>query len=194
MMEITRTYYAKDRQKWRNWLKKNHTKLKEIWLIYYKKHSGKPGVNYNDAVEEALCFGWIDSNVHRIDEEKYAQRFTPRNVKSRWSKLNINRMKKMIAEGKMTEVGLSKIDLSLLSEEIEIKKRQEKNEELVIPQKLTEVLKENIKAWENFNNLAPSYKSSYVKWIMNAKLEETFRKRTREAIVLLEQNKKLGMK
>jgi uncharacterized protein YdeI (YjbR/CyaY-like superfamily) len=92
-MQITKTFYAKNRKEWRKWLEKNHGKETEIWLIYYRKSTGKPRISYNDAVEEALCFGWIDSIEKGLDEERFAQRFTPRKPKSNWSALNIERMK-----------------------------------------------------------------------------------------------------
>ena len=87
-MEITKTYYVATRSEWCKWLQKHHTSATEIWLIYYKKHTGMPRVSYNDAVEEALCFGWIDSLVKRVDADTYAQKFTPRKSKSKWSELN----------------------------------------------------------------------------------------------------------
>lgn len=102
------TLYVKDRRELRSWLKKNHDSKKEIWLIYYKKNTGKPRIPYNDAVEEAICFGWIDGKVKSIDAEKYAQRYTPRRVNSQWSVLNIERAKKMIKQKKMTKWGLEK--------------------------------------------------------------------------------------
>jgi len=91
-----KTVYARDRKAWRNWLQKNHSKSAGVWLIYYKKSSGNPRLEYNDAVEEALCFGWIDSTIRPIDEKKYMQRFTPRKPKSGWSALNKHRVEKMI--------------------------------------------------------------------------------------------------
>jgi uncharacterized protein YdeI (YjbR/CyaY-like superfamily) len=192
-MKISKTYYAANRKEWRAWLKKNFKKEKEIWLVYYKKHTGKPRVAYNDAVEEALCFGWIDSNLQKINDEKYAQKFTPRNPDSKWSKLNITRMKKLIVEKKMTKAGLIKIDPKLLNDKKQTNSKPRKKD-LVIPEKISNALKVNKLAWKNFNNLASSYKRLYVLWIMNAKREETFNKRVDEAITLLEQNKKLGMK
>lgn len=107
-MQITKTFYPKSREKWRKWLSKNYNKEKEIWLIYYKKTTGKPSIPYNDAVEEALCFGWIDSIEKSIDSERFAGRFTPRKPKSGWSKSNIERVKNLIKEGKMTQFGLAK--------------------------------------------------------------------------------------
>lgn len=108
-MKTTKKLYVKSRDEWRSWLQNNHAAEKEIWLIYYKKHTGKPRIPYDDAVEEALCFGWIDSIVKRIDDEKYIQKYTPRKDKSIWSELNKKRTEKMIKQGRMTEAGLIKI-------------------------------------------------------------------------------------
>src|SRR5579864_4930465 len=102
-----KTFYAKDRREWRSWLEKNASSSREIFLIYYKKGSGKPRIAYGDAVEEALCFGWIDGKVHKLDDHRYVQRFTPRRPASRWSLLNIKRAKKVIAAGQMTAAGLA---------------------------------------------------------------------------------------
>ena len=192
-MKISKIFYADSRKEWRTWLMKNYNKENEIWLVYYKRHTGKPRVAYNDAVEEALCFGWIDSNIQKIDNEKYAQKFTPRNSGSKWSELNISRMKRLIAEKKMTKVGLKKIDPELLKNKRPVKLQLEKKT-LIIPGRISNALKVNRLAWENFNKLAPSYKRLYVLWLTSAKREETFRKRVLESISLLEQNRKLGMK
>lgn len=106
-MDIGKTLYVTNRVEWRKWLAKNHNNEHEIWLIYYRKDTGKPRIDYNDAVEEALCFGWIDSIEKRIDEEKFAQRFTPRRPNSNWSESNRKRMGKLIKQGKVTPFGLS---------------------------------------------------------------------------------------
>ena len=101
-MELGKTLYVTDRKKWRSWLAKNHNKEKDIWLIYYRKSSGKKRIPYNDAVEEALCYGWIDSIQKRIDEEKFAQRFSPRKPNSVLSQMNKERIHKLIEQKKMT--------------------------------------------------------------------------------------------
>ena len=93
-MKVSKTLYITNRDDWRKWLEKNHDKEKEIWLIYYKKNTKKTRIPYDDAVEEALCFGWIDSTVKRLDEEKYAQKYTPRNTNRIWSELNKNEFRK----------------------------------------------------------------------------------------------------
>ncbi|MCL5435044.1 MAG: hypothetical protein M1405_01510 [Patescibacteria group bacterium] len=108
-MNIGKTLYIKNRKEWRDWLSKNFDKEKEIWLIYYKKTTGKPTISYNDAVEEALCFDWIDSIEKGIDKERFTGRFTPRKQKSNLQESNKQRIKKLIKEGKMTNAGLEKI-------------------------------------------------------------------------------------
>ncbi|UCC32844.1 MAG: hypothetical protein JSW53_03315, partial [Candidatus Bathyarchaeota archaeon] len=92
---MTQKLYVTNRDEWRSWLEKNHEAEKEVWLIFYKKHVGKPSVPYEDAVEEALCFGWIDSIIKKIDEKKFVRKFTPRKSSSRWSELNRKRAQKM---------------------------------------------------------------------------------------------------
>ncbi len=105
MVRAMKTLYVKDRKQWRSWLAKNGKRAREIWLIYPKKHSGKVRIPYDDAVEEALCFGWIDGMTGKLDAERYVQRFTPRRPTSRWSPINIRRARKLIAAGKMTTAG-----------------------------------------------------------------------------------------
>lgn len=190
-MEMSGTLYVADRNKWRAWLEKHHDTEKEIWLVYYKKHTNHPSIPYDDAVEEALCFGWIDSTVKRIDEDRYAQKFTPRKDASNWSEPNRRRVRKLIKEGKMTEAGLAKINAEILDESQDPKPR---SKDVVVPERFKQALMKNKKAWENFNNLAPSYRRNYILWVTDAKKEETRLKRLKEAVALLEQNKKLGMK
>ncbi len=112
-MKLSKTLYVTNRKEWRAWLKKHHDAEREVWLIYYKRESGRQRIPYDDAVEEALCFGWIDSTVERIDNEKYAQHFTPRRAGSVWSELNKWRVRKLLREGRMTKAGMAKISFSL---------------------------------------------------------------------------------
>ena len=188
-----RAMYVNNREDWRKWLEKNHDKEKELWLIYYKANTGKPSIPYEDSVEEALCFGWIDSIVKKMDDEKYARKFTPRTDKSKWSALNKRRVKKLIKEGRMTEIGLAKIESSVLKRK-EDTVREGLKKKLVIPGFLKKSLMKNRKAWTNFIKLAPSYQRNYVGWIISAKKPETRQKRIKEAIGLLAKNKKLGLK
>lgn len=192
---MTEELYVHNRDDWREWLSRNQDKSKEVWLVYYKKQTGKPSISYDDSVEEALCFGWVDSIIRKIDDEKYARKFTPRKIKSRWSTANKKRVEKMIREGKMTEAGLARIE--------EAKNRGEwrkirvsglHRKKLVIPSYFKAALETNRKALGNFDKLANSYKRNFVLWIDSAKKEETRRKRIAEAIGLLDRNQKLGMK
>ncbi|UCC33232.1 MAG: YdeI/OmpD-associated family protein [Candidatus Bathyarchaeota archaeon] len=191
-MKITDELHVANRISWRRWLRRNHDKKKGIWLVYYKKHTGKPSIPYDDSVEEALCFGWIDSILKKIDDERFVRKFTPRKSRSTWSETNKTRVQKMIVAGKMAKAGLLRIEEAKKSGEWF--KKSPIRKELVIPSYVKEALEENRKALDNFNNLAKSYKRQYVGWISSAKKEETRRRRLAEAIRLLEKNEKLGMK
>ncbi len=113
-MNIGETLNVSTSSQFRKWLLKNHSKKKEIWLIQYKKASGRPSIDYIDAVEEAICFGWIDSIEKSIDSERYATRFSPRRPKSNWTQTNKERARKMIAAGRMTDAGLAALPQDLL--------------------------------------------------------------------------------
>lgn len=105
MVEIKEKLYAKNRSEWRKWLFKNHNKKKEIWLVFYRKHTGKPTVSIQESIDEALCFGWIDSMSKGIDDEKYSLRFSPRSAKSSWSEINTKKYKELLSQGLVAEAG-----------------------------------------------------------------------------------------
>jgi uncharacterized protein YdeI (YjbR/CyaY-like superfamily) len=184
------TLHVTKRDAWRAWLAEHHASETEIWLIFHKKHSGQPRVSYDDAVEEALCFGWVDSIVKRIDDDKYAQKFSPRRDWTKWSESNKKRMLQLIADGRMTKAGTAQLDLAVLREPPPAKP----SKDAPLPRFVKQALMASPKAWEFFQGLAPSYRRDYLAWIMDAKKEETRQRRLREAVSLLEQNKKLGMK
>jgi len=185
-------YYASNRGDWRNWLNKNHDKAGEVWLVYYKKHTGKPSITYTESVEEALCFGWIDGIKKRIDAEKYTHRFTPRKAKSKWSPLNTKRAEKMIEAGQMTQAGLVSFNQKIRYEEDLLEARNAK--EIALTPELEKALRANKKAWEYFESLALNPKKQYVLWLTSAKRAETRKRRCEEAIKLLSEHRKLGMK
>jgi len=112
-MEIGETLYVTTREDFRNWLKENHASKKEVWLVQFKKATGKPSIDYVGAVEEALCFGWIDNTQKSMDAERYATRFSPRRPKSNWTETNKERVRRLITEGKMTEFGLATLPLDM---------------------------------------------------------------------------------
>ncbi len=112
-MKITHTFTAPDRESWHEWLAEHGSNEAEVWLVYYKAATGKPTISYQDSLEEALCFGWVDSIIQKIDQEKYARKFTPRRLGSKWSELNQHLVARLIKEGRMTEAGLAKADFPL---------------------------------------------------------------------------------
>lgn len=190
-----KSYYAKDRNAWRKWLEKNHAKSAGIWLIYYKKTSGKKRLEYNDAVEEALCFGWIDSTARPLDEERYMQRFTPRKSKSGWSRLNKQRIEKMTGHGLMTAAGLEKIDAAKRNGTWEsLDQIYAPADQLQIPGDLNEALSKQNKAKANFENFAVFTRRQFLYWINASRREETRKARIKQAVLMCAQNKKPGIK
>ncbi len=179
-MDITKTFQAATRAEWRKWLKKNYKTEKEIWLVYYKKTSRKPRLQYNDAVEEALCFGWIDSIVKKIDEQRFAQRFSPRKPKSGYSQANKERLEKLIAEGRvMKDVLASLGDIS--------------SEQFEIPKDILKAVKANREAWKNFQNFSETYKRIRIAFVDGARNRpEEFQKRLNYFIKMTEKNKQFG--
>ncbi len=186
-----------NRDEFRNWLQKFHDKSPGIWMIYYRKHTGKESILYIEALEEALCYGWVDSIIKKTDEDKYVRKFTPRKNFTNWSDFNKNKVFELIEKGKMTPAGLEKIDATILSSILAKENFQTGNKkvkEFDIPDFIIEEFRLNEPALRNFNNLAPSHKREYIFWITNAKRQETIAGRIRESVKLLIENKKLGLK
>jgi uncharacterized protein YdeI (YjbR/CyaY-like superfamily) len=184
--------YLTGREDWREWLERNHATEKEVWLIHYKKHAGKPSLSYEDAVEEALCFGWIDGLLRRLDGEKYVLRYTPRKSRSVWSESNRRRAERMIRQGRMMEAGLAKIRQAKASGEWD--NAVSLNESVAeLPADLEEALAASRTARENFGNMAPSYRKQYIWWITSAKRQDTRERRIRETVTRAELNKKPGI-
>jgi uncharacterized protein YdeI (YjbR/CyaY-like superfamily) len=190
-MKPFKTFYAANRDEWRAWLEKNHQTETEVWLIYYKKTSKRPRVPYDDAVREALCFGWVDSLVKRIDDEKYAQKFTPRKNHAKWSEPNKKRARELIQQGKMTDAGFAVIEKGILDTRQDPNSRQKPRQDIV-PEFVEKAFNANKKARANFDNLTPSYRRRYILWITSAKREETQKERLRETVAGLAQSSKLG--
>jgi len=185
-MEIGKKLYVTNRKQWHSWLAKNHDKEKEIWLVYYRKSSGKKRIPYNDAVEEALCYGWIDSIMKSIDEKSFTQRFTPRRSNSILSQLNKERVHRLIEEKKMTQKGLNAIKHAFDD--------SSKNSKCIIKEDILELLKEDKKTWENFQNFSESYKRIRMGWIEEARNRpELFNKRLKYFLKMTAKNKTYGM-
>jgi uncharacterized protein YdeI (YjbR/CyaY-like superfamily) len=181
------------RDEWRVWLAANHAKKKVIWLVFNKKGTGIPSISYDAAVEEALCFGWIDSIIKKLNDAQFVRKFTPRTEKSNWSALNIKRAEKMIRSGLMTAHGLRLIEAAKANGKWD-KPVQKPTLTFILHPEFEEALRCNKVAKCTFDNLSPTYQKQYIGWIQIAKRETTRRKRIQESIRLLEQGKKLGLR
>jgi uncharacterized protein YdeI (YjbR/CyaY-like superfamily) len=180
-MDIGETLYVTERGDWRAWLRKHHRKAPEIWLVFYTKASKKPSLPYNDAVEEALCFGWIDSIVKKLGAESRAQRFTQRRPGSPLSEMNKARVRRLVAQKRMTKAGLEAIG-GLPDEPFEM------------PEDIIEALKADKETWRNFEAFPESYKRIRVGWIDAARVRpEFFKQRLDYFLKMTKQNKRFGM-
>lgn len=172
------------RAAWRAWLEKNHDRAAEIWLVFVKAHNDKRRFTYADAVEEALCFGWIDTTVQKIDDDHFRQRFTPRTNLKNWSKINLDRFARMEAAGLMTDAGRAKRPAEVNPP------RQRLQAGAPVPEFVAEALEKHPNAKAFFETLAPGYRRDYLRFITEAKKEETKQKRLAEAIRRLENGEK----
>lgn len=182
-----KTLAVRNRQEWRKWLEKHHNCESEIWLVFPKRHTGATSLSYDDAVEEALCFGWVDSLIRRLDDDRFARKFTPRKADSKWSTINRRRYAGLASRGLLAEPGLQRPPTSRSGD-------APRRSTPALPSYIEKALKSNPRAWEYFEKLAPSYRRRYVGWIDSAKREETKQKRLQEALTLLAAGRKLGLK
>ena len=179
-MNITRTLHVVKRTEWRKWLRQNYQIEKEIWLIYYKKETDQPRIEYNDAVEEALCFGWIDSIVKTLDEERTVQRFSPRKPKAKYSQANKERLRSLVEQGKVIKEVLDSLG-AVLTEKFEF------------PPDILKAIQVNKEAWKNYQKFSNSYKRIRIAFIDGArKRPEEFKKRLRHFIEMTEKDKMFG--
>ncbi len=181
-----KTFYATNRQEWREWLEKNHHNYLGVWLIYYKVKSGKPSVRYSEAVKEALCFGWIDSKVKSLDTERYMQIFTRRKPKSVWSKLNKQYIEELIEQNLMTSFGLEKIKAAKIDGSWN---KLDAIEDLIIPVDLKQALVANKTAFGYFETFSNSTKKNILFWIDSAKRPDTRLKRIEQTVNSAADNK-----
>jgi uncharacterized protein YdeI (YjbR/CyaY-like superfamily) len=184
-MKLGTTLEISSRKAWRTWLAKNHKKETEIWLVYNRKSSGKDRISYNDAVEEALCYGWIDSTVKSLDDMRFVQRFSPRKPTSKLSEMNKQRVRKLIAAKKMTTAGLKAI-AKVYDSAAESK--------FSIPKDIENALKKNEAAWKNFTKFPESYKRIRVAYIESRKRhgDEFYKKALKHFIEMTAKNKRFG--
>jgi len=177
---------VRNRQQWRAWLGKHHSSSPGVWLTFYKHHTGVKLIPYKDSVCEALCFGWVDSLIKRLDDDRYALKFTPRQPTSKWSDSNRKRWAELKAAGLLTASGLAAAPTD--------NTYAPKPVIPDLPAYIAKALKAKPKAWSFFQQLAPTYRRDFVVWIHLAKRPETRQKRIRESIALLAAGKKLGLK
>lgn len=175
------TFCPASQQEWRQWLQENHDKKQSVWLIYYKMKTGMRTLSWSDAVDEALCFGWIDSRAKPVDEEKYIQFFSKRKANSTWSKVNKEKVRQLIDAGKMTRAGLESIELAKQNGSWTI---LDEVEALVIPDDLEKAFKTKRGSRDFFMSLSKSVRKSILQWIVLAKREETRQKRVSEIAAL----------
>src|SRR5262245_5655395 len=175
-------FQPRSRTEWRAWLKKHHNTSPGVWLVYAKKHTKIPSLTYNDAVEEALCYGWIDSLVHPIDDSLYRQTFTPRKAKSLWSALNRKRAARLIEAGLMTAAGLALIAIAKKSGRWEAHKF---SETLTIPAELKKALDANAAAKKNWPTYTESQRKMFLYMVNGAKRPETREKRVARVIEIV---------
>jgi uncharacterized protein YdeI (YjbR/CyaY-like superfamily) len=182
-----KTLDAHDREQWRDWLAAHHDSESEVWLVFHKRETGQPCIAYDEAVNEALCFGWIDSLVKRLGGQRYARKFTPRKPGSRWSSANRRRFAQLQASGRLTPAGLNRPPTARSGDAPRPPLSK-------IPPYIQQALANRPAARTFFDSLAPSYRRLYIAWIDSARRQETKTKRLQEAIGLLAAGKKLGLK
>jgi uncharacterized protein YdeI (YjbR/CyaY-like superfamily) len=180
------TLDLRDGKKWRAWLEKHHASSAGIWLLRHKAHTGVPSVPYEEAVRHALCFGWIDSLVKRIDDDHFAIKFTPRKPTSKWSDINRTRWAELDKQGQLAPPGRAAAPTA--------NRYAPRPAIPVLPAYVAKAFKTNPKAWTFFQQLPPRERRNFVVWVHIAKRAETRARRIRESIKLLAAGKKLGLK
>ena len=179
------TIHAPTRAAWREWLEENHRSEKSVWLIMYHKQSDTPSVYYDEAVDEALCFGWVDSKPNKRDHESYFQYFSQRNPKSNWSKVNKEKVERLLAEGRMAPAGQEMIRVA---RETGTWTALDEVEALIVPTDLQAAFDRNPGSAENFAAFPPSTRRAILEWIFNAKRPDTRQRRIEETAEKAAQN------
>lgn len=180
-------FYPTSQTEWRLWLQKNHSSKQSVWLVFYKKISSKHSISWSNAVDEALCFGWIDSKKVSIDKEKSHQFFSKRKPKSTWSKINKEKVVKLTETGKMSKAGFEIIEVAKQNGSWTI---LDEVEELIIPEDLKTALKTKTNSMDFFLSLSKSVRKQYLQWLLFAKRQETREKRITEIVELADKKQK----
>lgn len=181
-----KTLTPKDREAWRAWLERHHATESRVWVVYRKKKSNRRGITYDEAVEEALCFGWIDSKVRTIDDERFQQLFSRRKPGSTWARSNKERVARLVRQGRMTEAGMAAVERAKADGSWTV---LEEVDALEMPPDLTEALAADETAAANFEAFSPSIKKGFLWWVRSAKREQTRAKRIAETVRLAAENR-----
>jgi uncharacterized protein YdeI (YjbR/CyaY-like superfamily) len=185
-----KTFSPKTVDQWRKWLAEHHDSESEVWLVFHKLHTGVASIDYKDALDEALCFGWVDSLIKRLDDRRFARKFTPRRADSRWSDVNRKRYAELEAAGRLQPPGIERAPTDRgyapSPPRLELPAK--------LPAHIQATLRKHPLALRHFEALAPSHRRRYVAWIESAKRDETKARRLKEAIRLLTAGKELGLK
>jgi uncharacterized protein YdeI (YjbR/CyaY-like superfamily) len=184
--------FCESAAQWRAWLAKNHDNKRSIWLVFLKDRPSSESLTYETALDEALCFGWIDSTIKKLDQQKYVRKFAKRRKQSEWSDLNKSRISKLIKSRRMTPAGYEAIRIAKSNGSWNREARQPIVDE--VPNELQVALEKDAVAKEYFEKLSPTNRIRYIMWIATAKRKETLEKRVREAMSLLQSKKPLGLK
>jgi uncharacterized protein YdeI (YjbR/CyaY-like superfamily) len=189
LLKLNQAITFKDSQEWNRWLTENHAKQSEVWVYIFKKHSKKKGLGYDEALDGALRFGWIDGKMQSVDKDRFVLRFSPRKPKSIWSRRNKERAERLIAQGRMMPTGFQKIEEAKKNGIWQRAYSSQLAEE--IPPDLASALKNGNQAWKNFQKLANTYRNMFIRWVCDARTEEVRAKRITEIVKRVEDNKKL---
>ena len=185
-----KTFVAQTADQWRRWLDEHHDSESEVWLIFHKVHTGVASISYLEALDEALCFGWVDSLIKRLDDSRYARKFTPRKADSRWSTINRKRYADLKASGRLKPGGINRAPTDRSYGPLP----QQSKMPATVPPHIQAALRKHPAARRCFEGLAPSHRRQYIGWIESAKHDETKARRLKEAIRLLNAGKPLGLK
>lgn len=185
-----KTLHVETLEQWREWLSEHHASESEVWLVFYKQQTGVTSIDYEDALDEALCFGWVDSLIKRLDDRRFARKFTPRRPDSRWSTKNRQKYETLRASGRLKPPGIERPPTD--------RGYESRPARISLPSKLPAYIRAGLvkhpSAMRHFETLAPSQRRRYVAWIESAKQEQTKVRRLKEAIRLLAEGKVLGLK
>ena len=185
-----KTLLVQTPKEWRAWLERHHGRESEVWLIFHKQHTGIPSIDYKDALDEALCYGWVDSLIKRLDEDRFARKFTPRKADSRWSDVNRKRYAELKATGRLKPSGIARAPGTRGSAP-----RPERMElPATLPSYIQAGLRKHPAARKRYESLSPAHQRQYIAWIVTAKREETKLRRLDQAIRMLSQGETLGLK